>query len=79
MKEAFSRIQPESWICDPWADIICKGKNFSDKWKFKMIEWEEKNMFIIAEDIENKKVNTNRYRTLFSPLREKIFHIIQEN
>ncbi|OTA21094.1 hypothetical protein Xbed_00740 [Xenorhabdus beddingii] len=28
-----------SWICDPWANIVCPAKNYDDKWKLKMAEW----------------------------------------
>ncbi|MDC9590679.1 hypothetical protein PSI23_15635 [Xenorhabdus sp. XENO-10] len=79
MKEALLSIQSESWICDPWADIICKGKNYHYKWQSKMIEWFSSNCFVTDKNIREKIANTERYNNLFSPLRPVIYNAIRQD
>ncbi|MBD2795236.1 hypothetical protein ID856_01605 [Xenorhabdus sp. 18] len=79
MKAVLSHIQAESWICDPWADIVCKGKEFYYRWQSKMIEWYRENNFVVTQDIAGTIADTGRYNTLFSPLRLNILNIVQQN
>ncbi|PHM75228.1 hypothetical protein [Xenorhabdus kozodoii] len=77
--EALSHVQAESWICDPWADIICKGKEFHYKWRSKMTDWYHANIFRTPNSDDRTINDTGRYESLFSPLRPEVFNTIQEN
>ncbi|MDC9595563.1 hypothetical protein [Xenorhabdus anantnagensis] len=79
MKEALSSIQSESWICDPWADIICKGKTYHFKWQSKMLEWYNSNCFVTNKSIREKIADTGRYNNLFSPLKPVTYNAINQN
>jgi hypothetical protein len=35
----FATWDPESAICDPWAEIACLASEYPDKWKRQMAEW----------------------------------------
>ncbi|CDG18124.1 hypothetical protein [Xenorhabdus doucetiae] len=79
MKAVLSHIQAGSWICDPWAEIVCEGEKYFSQWKNKMEEWYDKKKFVVTQDIAGTIPDTDRYKTLFSPLRPNIFNIVQQN
>ncbi|WP_340608657.1 hypothetical protein [Xenorhabdus bharatensis] len=73
-------LPPEAWICDPWAEIICKGSQYPDNWKKKMEEWERDSHYVLSTDSSQLKENTpDKYNTLFSPLREHVLNAISFN
>ncbi|SIP74053.1 hypothetical protein [Xenorhabdus innexi] len=74
----FQRIQPEAWICDPWADISCKGSQYSQKWREKMREWHNNHHYVLTNNsYQHENEIYDNYETFFSPLRENIYNIIQ--
>ncbi|WP_237385125.1 hypothetical protein [Xenorhabdus sp. Sc-CR9] len=67
------KLQPDSWICDPWADIVCKGSQYPEEWNKKMRIWDDNNHCVISKDSQGY-VNSekNIYKQFFSPLREPV-------
>ncbi|MBD2809677.1 hypothetical protein ID853_01950 [Xenorhabdus sp. Vera] len=76
-QETLLYIQPDSWILDPWANIICRGNDYPHVWKTRMREWYDNNIFVVSDEIKNyNEITIDRYNKIFSPLRDKIYNII---
>ncbi|WP_273548359.1 hypothetical protein [Xenorhabdus khoisanae] len=76
-KGLFSHILPDSWICDPWTEIACKGKDYPLQWKRKMKQWESESLFVATESSKNySNAVTNKYDGFFSPTRPEVYNMI---
>ncbi|MBD2811476.1 hypothetical protein ID853_11415 [Xenorhabdus sp. Vera] len=70
-------LQPEAWICDPWADIICKGLQYPYEWDKTMKTWYDNSHYIITnESLRYSEVRNDRYNQFFSPLRDQAYYTI---
>ncbi|OTA18904.1 hypothetical protein Xbed_02890 [Xenorhabdus beddingii] len=78
-EKTFLSIKPDPWICDPWADIICRGSEYLQEWKIRMTQWNNNNMCVIASDSGNfMTTDTGRYPKFLSPLRPNVYNIISD-
>ncbi|MDC9613148.1 hypothetical protein PSI19_04460 [Xenorhabdus khoisanae] len=39
-------LAPNSWICDPWANIACPAVYYPLEWKLKMQKWNDRKKYI---------------------------------
>ncbi|OTA18903.1 hypothetical protein Xbed_02889 [Xenorhabdus beddingii] len=77
--DTFSHIQPDSWICDPWADIVCRGKEYPQQWKNRMKQWYYNNIYVATSDSKMfMETKTDRYNQFYSPLRPNVYNIISD-
>jgi hypothetical protein len=70
-------IHPTDWICDPWADIVCKGQQYPFEWQKKMHSWYSDNCYVRNRDsLRPKAAPANTYNELYSPLRKSVINMI---
>ncbi|WP_340611483.1 hypothetical protein [Xenorhabdus bharatensis] len=68
----YNELPEGTWVCDPWADIVCLAENYNDKWKNKMMEWNHQGMCLML-----KKTPESPSSESFSPLKKYTFNTIQ--
>ncbi|WP_340610268.1 hypothetical protein [Xenorhabdus bharatensis] len=43
-----NQLPANSWICDPWANIVCEAKFYSIEWRLKMEKWSNNKKHILG-------------------------------
>ncbi|MDR0217339.1 MAG: hypothetical protein LBI71_00380 [Enterobacteriaceae bacterium] len=43
-----NQFPDDSWVCDPWANIVCPANNYNNQWSIRMREWnfKGKNLYL---------------------------------
>ncbi|AOM39518.1 hypothetical protein [Xenorhabdus hominickii] len=62
-----------SWVCDPWANIVCPARDYNEKWKIKMAEWNFKGKYVALDRAGVQKDNDSNE----SPLGKYTYTMIQ--
>ncbi|REF27872.1 hypothetical protein BDD26_2698 [Xenorhabdus cabanillasii] len=78
--DKLNTLQPEAWICDPWADIICQGSQYPFEWQKKMQIWYVNDHYVpsVVDSQKCNEIKTDMYNQCFSPLRQLIFTTIRD-
>ncbi|MDC9592672.1 hypothetical protein [Xenorhabdus sp. IM139775] len=58
----------DSWICDPWAGIVCPADFYNYRWKMKMTEWSFRGKTIYINDYDINDHDNNALDFNHSPL-----------
>lgn len=39
INKIYDKLPDNSWVCDPWANIVCPSEDYITRWKVKMLRW----------------------------------------
>ncbi|MDR0217635.1 MAG: hypothetical protein LBI71_01915 [Enterobacteriaceae bacterium] len=65
------------WVCDPWANIVCRAEKYNDMWKNKMDKWHYMGKCLILG--ENNEQATFPSIKNHSPLNKNTYLTIQNS
>ncbi|MDX7988698.1 hypothetical protein FE392_15390 [Xenorhabdus sp. 12] len=58
-------VFPEgSWVCDPWANIVCSAQDYNHAWKARMAEWNTKGKVVFMGRTKTDYDNNFNYSPL---------------
>ncbi|WP_340620473.1 hypothetical protein [Xenorhabdus siamensis] len=69
----YHELPEGSWVCDPWADIVCLAEDYNDRWKHKMMEWNHQGMCLLLKSPGSSSPSAES----FSPLKKYTYLTVE--
>ncbi|MDC9592512.1 hypothetical protein [Xenorhabdus sp. IM139775] len=57
----------EVWICDPWANIVCRSHKYPFEWKIKMLKWHAQEKYLFTQ------------KGITSPTKPQVYQLMELN
>ncbi|MDX7988304.1 hypothetical protein FE392_13335 [Xenorhabdus sp. 12] len=65
IKDIFKKnYNSEIWVCDPWANIVCRSYEYPLEWKVKMLKWSSVGKVIQKKGVFVKPTDSDIYQLI---------------
>ncbi|WP_340622304.1 hypothetical protein [Xenorhabdus siamensis] len=81
--EYINRNLPKgAWICDPWANIVCRSEEYNAQWKNTMHQWEAQGKYLNLSEshqLPTNKISGKLCEDRFSPLYKDTYFMVENS